>query len=171
MSIIIDGYNLAFARRQPANQYDPHECEEARAWVIDMLTRYKMLTGARIVLVFDGGRKGAQMPRFQRMGGIDVIFSEVDIEADDEIRGLIANDPNPKNHRLVTSDRAVRHFARRHGVPLVESSDFIQEMEDLLSSREGPPADEPMSKYHPDQENTDGWIEAFGGEVEDDDRA
>ena len=166
MALIIDGYNLAFARRQPASEYDPHECEEARAWVIDMLTRYKALTGRRVVLIFDGGRKGAHMPRFQHMNGLTLIFSELDIEADDEIRAFIANDPNPKNLRLVTSDRAVRQFARRYGVTLVESNDFIEEMEQLLNTGEDPHDDEPMSKYHPDQEDVDAWIDAFGGEVE-----
>ena len=167
MSLIVDGYNLAFAHQQPADAYDPHACEEARAWVIDMLARYKALTGGRVVLMLDGGRKGAHMPRFQHMNGLDIIYSELDIEADDEIRNLIANDPNPKNHRLVTSDRAVRSFAKRYGVPLVESSDFIQEMEALFSEHEGPQKDEPMCKYHPEQEDVDAWIEAFGGEAED----
>lgn len=162
MPIFVDGYNLIFAASRSLPGFDIQRTEAARDSLIDLLVKYKSLHADRIMVFFDGGPEAAHLPRRTMVKGLDVLFSEVGVDADEDIKNAVSHDDNPHGIRVVTSDNAIRAFVERCGASVVDSAEFLRSLQETLKEHDLPP-DEPIEKYEGGSGGeTDYWLKMFG---------
>lgn len=149
---MIDGYNLAFAW-EPVRRAMLIDRQRGREVLIDRLARYKRSAGCSITVVFDGrdlpGGQGLQVNR-----GIKVIYAKKPASADDEIYRMVSTCKNRGSLTVVSSDRQVAGFARRHGASAMGAGEFVE--------RATARAKEYSEK--PDKIDIAEWVEYFGVE-------
>ncbi len=162
MTLFIDGYNLIFAASRRMAGFDIEHTEAARDKLLELLVKFKAVRPDRIVVFFDGGPEAAHLPRRQMLRGLDIVFSDVQSDADTDIKNAVSHDDNPRAVRVVSSDAAIRNFVRRYGTLVTESEEFLRELEEAL--RESAlPQDEPIEKYQGGGDaEADFWLKAFG---------
>lgn len=148
LRIVIDGYNLLGARG--------FEClsdiEEARERLIEELSIYKKLRGAKVTAVFDGTRSGRLTRGREMKAGVEVIFSKDGEEADCVIMELAGK--AGRGLTIVSSDRELAGFAKSRGAIVVSSGDFaalleVALYESLKGIRPGDEEDGPHPKKGP----------------------
>ena len=167
MRIFIDGYNLIFEASKRMGGFDMRNTEAAREKLLRMLAKYKSLREDRFLVFFDGSQESAHLPRRQFMRGMDVLFSDPDSDADTDIKYTVSHDGNPRDIRVVTSDRAIQTFVTQYGSQVTESRDFLDEIDHALS-RNALPSDEPIEKYEGGSEDeTNYWLKVFGGDEDE----
>ena len=115
---IIDGNNLI------GKIPDLHGLDKKvlRAKLAFILERYFYNKKVKVSLHFDGFAN-AQI----RARGLKIIYSENRI-ADDKIRDEISYAKNPKLITLVSSDNALRDFAKKNSCTIISSEEFNREM-------------------------------------------
>ena len=162
MTIFLDGYNVIFAASHRMGGFDSGDIEAARDKLLRMLAKFKAVRPDNIVVFFDGGQEAAHLPRRQFVRGIDVLFSGVDSDADSDIKNAVSHDDNPANIHVVTSDTGIRKFVKRYGAQVTYAHEFLDEMDEALTSS-SVPKDEPIEKYEgSSQEEVDFWMGVFG---------
>lgn len=163
MLIFVDGYNLIFAASRKLEGFDIERTESARDRLLSLLAKFKSVRTDRITVFFDGGPEAAHLPRRQMVRGMDVIFSDVDSDADTEIKNAVSHHAEPRTIRVITSDVAIRNFVKRYGATVTESRDFLQELDTTLK-QSALPTNEPMEKYEgAGGDDRDYWLKIFGG--------
>jgi len=115
---IIDGNNL-IGKIPELHGLDK---QELRAKLAFILERYFYNKKVKVSLHFDGF-VNAQI----RARGLKIIYSENRI-ADDKIRDEISHAKNPKLITLVSSDNALRDFAKKNSCTIINSEEFNREM-------------------------------------------
>lgn len=130
-SLIIDGYNLAFAWKEVRPVLVKNQ-QKGRERLLDLLRRYKKATGQEITVVFDGPRESSQ-PRTQTVQGIKTAYSSFPKTADDDIRKMVQACSDKGRLLVVSSDNQVSGFARRRNVETMGSGSFAQKAEELLA--------------------------------------
>lgn len=164
MPIFVDGYNVIFAASRVMPGFDIVRTEAARDHLLDLLQKYKSLHKERIMVFFDGGPEAAHLPRRMLSRGLDVLFSNPGVDADEDIKYTVAHDDNPRGIRVITSDNAIRVFVERCGASVTDSAEFLRSVQESLKEHDLPP-DEPMEKYEGGTGGeTDYWMKVFGGE-------
>lgn len=130
-NIVIDGYNLI---RQSAylSALESISLEEGRKGLLRLLSAYKRAKGHSVTVVFDGWRSDNFGQSRDRIGGVNVIYSERGEKADDVIKRIA--DKMRGKVVVVTSDRGIASFAERRGVAVVTSPEFE------IKVRDGSPA-------------------------------
>ena len=162
MTLFVDGYNLAFRAG-----FDRKQTEAAREKVLSLLAKFKSLRSERVVVFFDGGPEAAHLPRFQRLRGMEIFFSEAHSDADSDIKAAVSHESDPRAVRVITSDAAIRRFVEHYGATVTDSGTFLQEVQDVLKES-ALPEDEPIEKYEGGaNEDADYWMKVFGDEDED----
>jgi len=127
--IIVDGYNMIYNWPELKALSD-EKMELAREKLIDRLSSYAAYTGNEVKLVFDGhlvkGSKGSR----QRIDGIEVIFTQSGITADEAIEKMIqkAN----KETYVVTGDEIEQWVIFGRGAWRVTPKEFCKELMDTL---------------------------------------
>lgn len=120
MNIIIDAYNLIkqiFMKDRVS--------DKERQWVIARLSEYALRKKHSIYLVFDAGPY--ERPTVERRGEIVKVFSGRNETADDVIKSYIEEQVlNPM--LIVSTDRQITNFAKRHQTPTIDSLDFYKLM-------------------------------------------
>jgi predicted RNA-binding protein with PIN domain len=152
-SLIIDGYNLAFAW----NEVRPillENSQKGREQLLQLLSRYKRATSQDLIVVFDGSGDNSHS-RQQKAQGVRVIFSRLPKTADDEIRKLVQNFPHKGSLLLVTSDREVAGFAKRRNIAVTGSGAFAKQVEEVMRAQE-------KEEVKPETGNLDEWLKLFG---------
>ena len=120
----------------------------------------------RIVRSSTAGRRRRTCPRFQRVRGMEIFFSDARSDADTDIKTAVSHDAEPRSVRVITSDGAIRRFVERYGATVTDSGAFLQEVRDALAN--SLPEDEPIEKYEGAAgEDADYWMRVFGDEEED----
>lgn len=149
---LIDGYNLAFAW-EPVRRAMLLDKQRGREALIDLLARYKKAAGCGLTVVFDGldfpGGEGQQVIR-----GIKVFYAKRSASADDEIYRLVSASKSPGSLTVVSSDRQVAGFARRHGAAAMGSGEFAGK----ATARAGEGSEKPETA------DVEEWAEYFGAE-------
>lgn len=162
MKIIIDGYNLIFCHLHQAE--DHRQLKETREQLISLLSHYNTHQGHQITVVFDGD-KNNQWPQSQIINStIQIHFSPADSDADTLITKLVKQDPNPRDLRVVTSDRSLRKILHQAGAKLIYSGEFFKELKEYLHSIKNTSSiKDPPEKFSgiPDHE-VDKWMKIFG---------
>lgn len=131
-TIIIDGYNLAFAsgKIRPALL---KEKKEGRELLLDILAGYKKTFGYDITVIFDGAEGREQ--KTDRVRGIKVIYSKPPQNADRVIKERAAVLKKTKALTVVTSDRELAHYVKGRQVEVIGSGAFLDRMDQELNRR------------------------------------
>ncbi|MDQ7797415.1 MAG: NYN domain-containing protein [Candidatus Edwardsbacteria bacterium] len=151
-TIIIDGYNLAFA----SGKIRPvllKEKKEGRALLLDILAGYKKALGYDITVIFDGAE--GKEHKTDRVRGIKVVYSRPPQNADRVIKDQAAILKKTKALTVVTSDRELAHHVKGRQVEVIGSGQFLQRMEGELSRRGA-------DKERPGRIDVKEWLEYFG---------
>jgi len=161
LALIVDGYNVIFAMVRHPLRYDSGECERLRTGLLERLERYRTLTGEEITVVFDGGPGGAHLARLQHFGGLTVIFSDPESDADAEIKRLVRESTGARELRVVTDDRRIAAGVRRFGAKISSTDDLLRKM-GRAEKRQGVEAEQAEPSYRPADYEVDDWVAAFG---------
>jgi len=166
--LFIDGHNVIGAAAHFMPELDLNRNEESRDRLIGLLARYRMVKHDRILLFFDGGYGAAHLPRRSMERGVDILYSEADSDADSDIKNMVSHDGNPRAIRVVTSDIAIQRFVRRYGARVIDSGEFMRELQQTLEES-SVPHDEPIEKYEgaSSQDEIDYWLNVFGEQKEE----
>jgi predicted RNA-binding protein with PIN domain len=169
MPLIVDGYNVIFAGRHPL-RYESGECERLRTELLERLEHYRNLTGEEITVVFDGGPSGAHLARHQWFGGLEVVFSDAEGDADEEIKRLVRESTGARDLRVVTDDRELAQGVRRLRARVSATGELLGKM-GRAEKRADAHADDadPACKFTgPAPHEVDDWVDLFG-EVDEED--
>ncbi len=151
-TIIVDGYNLAFA----SNAIRPElikEKQRGRRLLLELLAGYKKAFGHDIMVVFDGAEGKEQ--KADRERGIRIIYSKPPQNADRVIKDRAALLKKTQAVTVVTSDRELANHVRGRQVEVVGSGEFLKRMEGQLARRgEG--------QEKPGRVDVKQWMEFFG---------
>lgn len=128
-TIVIDGYNVIYAIPVLREKILKHGPQKAREGIIELCRKYKSVRKdiSRIYIVFDGKRQDEESGTSDR-GGIRVIFSQGEKEADDVIIELIKEGANAKSFIVISSDNYVRNNSRVYGARLMSPAAFRNEL-------------------------------------------
>jgi predicted RNA-binding protein with PIN domain len=127
--LLIDGYNLIRGAPSFAGQ-EAISLEAGRKALIHALGEYARDTGAKITLFFDGDGNLNLPISSQPIPEVKVIFSRPPQIADDLINEVVQAKHGAKRLRVITSDREIRNFAKRHKIRSTASHTFADEMEE-----------------------------------------
>jgi predicted RNA-binding protein with PIN domain len=115
VTYIVDGNNVM------AQRVGWHKDKAgARRRLIHELEQFASVTGEPVVVVFDGPPDPAY-PEGTTVGGVLVLNSGRESDADTRIRELIAPAPEPDALTVVTSDRRLADDIRRMGALVIRS--------------------------------------------------
>jgi predicted RNA-binding protein with PIN domain len=151
-TIIIDGYNLAFA----SGKIRPvllKEKKEGRVLLLDILAGYKKAFGYDITVIFDGAV--GKEHKTDRVRGIKVVYSRPPQNADRVIKDKAAILKKTKALTVVTSDRELAHHVKGRQVEVIGSGSFLEKMEREMTSRGA-------DKEKPGRIDVKEWMEYFG---------
>jgi len=116
---LVDGYNVTMTA------WPELSAAEQRGALERAAERLQVLTGARLVLVFDGDSAGGTAVRSAVGSAVRVRFTDASTEADDRILEMIDECPSGPVV-VVSSDRRVRDGARARGANVVGAPEFVQ---------------------------------------------
>lgn len=153
---LIDGYNLAHAWNQVRPKLLASK-EAGRSQLLELLARYKKNSGAGITVVFDSRLSTAGSA--ERRSGIEVVFAGKAGSADEEIYRRLESAKDRGSLTVVSSDRQVAGFARRHGAQAMGAGGFISLVERSLN-RGG------TGDQKPPPGDVDEWLKIFGRDGE-----
>lgn len=122
MIIMIDGYNMLKA------DYEEATPQTRDQFVVD-LSRYARKRNHTIKVIFDGGLV-AHSQR-EMLNGVEVIFVGYKCSADDFIKEFIVSH-STQNYIVVTSDKELADFVRRHSVFTISVQTFSPYFFDAL---------------------------------------
>lgn len=165
MPYLIDGHNL-IARLPDISLDDPND--EAR--LVNKLRSFVAGGGKKCTVVFDGGIPGGQSTLSNN--SVKVTFAAAEhSNADVIIKRRIQRTRDAKFWTVVTSDRDVLNFARRHGLKCMSSGDFARLL--LPAESHGGGASDPGEEIDPKvpDDELDDWLNLLGGDDEDEDDA
>ena len=151
-SLIIDGYNLAFAWKEVRPVLLQNQ-QKGRERMLDLLRRYKKATGQEVLVVFDGPKESSQSRR-QTIQGIKTAYSAFPKTADDDIRKMVQACPDKGRLLVISSDNQVSGFARRRNVETMGSAAFAQKAEQVLAGSS-------QTDEKPQQADVADWLKFF----------
>jgi len=150
---LIDGYNLAFAW-EPVRREILRDKQRGRERLVGMLARFKKAAGCGITVVFDG-REGPGADRGGTVQGIRIFYARKPVTADEEIYRMVTGSRDRGRLTVVSSDRQVAGFARRHKASAMGAGEFIEKAERALA-RTGEKSEKPETV------DTGEWARYFG---------
>jgi len=118
--LLVDGYNVT------KTGYGEQTLEVQRGRLLTGLGALASRTGAEVTVVFDGA--GQDAPRTQAVSaprGVRLIFSPVDVIADDVLRELVGAEPPGRPLVVVSNDREITDDVRRLGARAVASQALL----------------------------------------------
>ena len=129
MRIVIDGYNLMYAKGLMDRTFGPEGLHKARQrFLSDLAAAFGPMELAGIVVVFDAAHPPPNRPRSAVYRGITVLFAVDDENADERIEKLIAAHSTPKTLTVVSSDARVRQAAERRRARAVSADAFLADL-------------------------------------------
>jgi hypothetical protein len=164
--LLVDGYNLMHAVGLFQRRYGPGEFAKWRNRFLHYLSQH--LTPRereRTTVVFDAPATGKSGPQRVESHGLQVIYAQTDLDADDVLEELVAGHSAPRQVLLVSSDHRLQKAVRRRRGKSIDSEDFalrLEEREEQPNRRKRPGL--PRCKYtglHSPAELA-AWLEIFG---------
>lgn len=132
MRLLIDGYNLLFARGRSTRSQRLVSVSAARKALLDLLVRYKAATGHSVAVFFDGTPHQFGFRRRERVGGVDIIFSYPDTTADEALMNHLEVAQPRTDVQVVTSDNSLKRFAKRMGAKVMDCAQFMRHLRRVL---------------------------------------
>lgn len=162
MLIIIDGYNLIFTVPELEKYVEVKRVEAVRNYVVSLLSEYRREKTYKIVIVFDGTYSESALPRKQMITGISVIYSNIGVTADTEIKEITKNSQNPNDICIVTYDNEIKRYVKKRGCQIVDPKAFYKEVLDCLNKNKKHESDEPEKKLTgPSEQDVKYWTNIF----------
>ena len=148
MILLVDAFNLIYKFPELEERMYRGELVEARRGLLERLIRLRSIWKKPIELhvFFDGKKKSGDETRRETVNDIQTYFG-CDMSADHLIKEFIKRSPSPGHLTVVTSDKDVLFFAKKHRCLSRTSEDFAA----WFASVVAPPADpEPEKSAAPD---------------------
>lgn len=174
---IIDGYNLMHAAGLVRGKLIGKQLEGARLRLLKRLA-HQMTKEQRAAttVVFDAKTVLVVSSREELIEGIRVLFPEPGHEADELIEEMIAQDPQPRKLRIVSSDRRLHRAARERMAASINSDRFLDELDERRAAPDQearPPSSRPSvpipkenprsgADTTPPTGDVDYWMKEFG---------
>jgi len=129
MAYLIDGNNLL-------GRLAAHELRDraGRDGLVVRLLAFQRVTRTRIQLVFDGRPADEQILVLVN-AKFTIRYPDQGQSADDVIKDIIERQTDKRRFFVVSSDRDIRDFARKHGVLSITSDDFAGQLKAALKER------------------------------------
>ncbi len=131
MNYLIDGFNLIYKFPELEELMYENRLVEARQGLLGRLKEYQRITGARMIVVFDGKKEKALELKSERVGTIDVYYS-IEYSADYLIKEFIKKDSNPRSTTVVTSDKDIIFFVNRFKAKVKTSEEFSAHINETI---------------------------------------
>lgn len=160
--VIIDGNNLLHAMHDHAPI--PHV---ARETMVKIIERWARTHDDVVTLVFDGPTPRGGLAKQMASDRMDVQFS-APVTADDVIVRLIHDARHPDTLRIVSSDTAIRHEARRRRCRDTTVLSFIEELFPPTRKQKPATVAPPEKPKHVAPEEALDWLDTFGLSDDDD---
>lgn len=126
--LIVDGYNCIHTS-SPLKEMMRESLELSRLHLMDVLAEHRVLTGRRIILVFDAHHMDQSGTR-ERYKGIEVIYTAKEESADERIERLVKAWIHPSRYiYVVTSDYLEQRIVFGEGALRISSREFWLQME------------------------------------------
>jgi predicted RNA-binding protein with PIN domain len=159
--ILIDGYNLI--KTVPVfNEIIEDGLKNARRNLEATLTIYSKDNNISVCVFYDGGTNSYRSQQ-QNSGLLETFYSKRPEKADDMIMDVIASSHGARWLRVVTSDREIQHFAKRHKISFVGSEEFAEELERPLKPpttiKEKSREEDPY--WCPEKGEIEEWLDVF----------
>ncbi|HEX6293182.1 MAG TPA: NYN domain-containing protein [Herpetosiphonaceae bacterium] len=156
MHYIIDGHNL-IGQCRTIRLTDPDD--EAR--LVDYLHRWVLRHHRhRITVVFDGGVYGH--PQALEPPGIRAVFARSPQDADERLIRLIDRVTEPRQYRVVTSDRSVATVAHARQIEVIRAERFAAQLEQPTSPARSRRPQRPRPEPKLSKAEVDRWLKEFG---------
>jgi predicted RNA-binding protein with PIN domain len=167
VTLVVDGYNVIHAVPELARQLD-HSLEAAREALVRLCQAYRMRRGdiTQLYVVFDGDEAYAQGPQARR-GGVTVLFTGRQEEADERILSLIRADRTRSRLLIVSNDTYVFNNARAHGARVMPVAEFSAQLRPARVCRHAELTDKAALSSHEARQITEAYrqhLEKGGGE-------
>ena len=164
--LLIDGYNLMHAVGLFQRRYGPGEFARWRNRFLHYLSQH--LTERereRSTVVFDAPSSGQGRSQTTESHGLQVIYAQSDLEADDVLEELIAQHSAPRQVLLVSSDHRLQKAVRRRRGKSIDSEDFAlrlerREEQEPRPKKPGLPRCKFTGLHSPSE--LEAWLEVFG---------
>ncbi len=136
MWLIVDGYNVLRSNGRTASLRGS-DFQAERERFIENLGRYRGQRRDKVTVVFDGFNADTDFPAVKRQGGVEVIYSRRGQTADEVIKQMVEQDPNPRDIMVVSSDREISDFVKSLGASVTGARSLADRLE-LLNNEENP---------------------------------
>lgn len=123
MAYLIDGMNLTYKFPDLEGLIYDGELNRARSLLLERLSEFQNIKKATVRIVFDGKKKVSDSTRSEKVGPIQVYYSQ-DLSADHLIKEFIKKDPNPPMSTVITSDKEILFFVKRFRSKTMTSEEF-----------------------------------------------
>ena len=121
LHIVIDGYNL-IRQSSKFSIIEQQDIQTGRDALVDALVEYKKVKHYAITIVFDGAGAPLDMPRKDRIKGINLRFSGMGETADMVIKRIAAREK--QKLLVVTSDNDILSYAESMGAAIIRAPEF-----------------------------------------------
>jgi uncharacterized protein len=173
MRILIDGYNLMYARGLMEPRLAPERFRKLRRrFLNDLAGALDPVDAHQTTVVFDASAPPDDLPAETTFKGLLVEFAVSDENADARIEWLIAHHPAPKSLTVVSSDHRIRQAAARRKAQALTAEEFLDQLESRAKREhaESPPAPsaEDLARMHGlSRREAEFWEEAFSDLADD----
>ena len=135
VTIILDGYNVIHAVPELERQLD-RSLEAAREALMSLCRTYRTRRGdvERLYVVFDGDHAYARGPQADR-GGVTVLFTQRQEEADERILSLIRAEGGRSRFVVVSNDTYVSNNARALRAQVISVQEFYGQTQPSRTTR------------------------------------
>ena len=125
--IVVDGYNIIFAWPE-LKELAKRNLDSARDSLLEILGNYQGFTGCKMVVVFDAYKVKGAVRKSEKIGNIDVVYTEQDETADSYIEKLTNKVGKDYYVQVATSDNLEQQVILGHGAHRISAKGFHDEI-------------------------------------------
>ena len=157
MILLVDAFNLIYKFPELEEDMARGELEQAMRGLLARLAEFRKAYTAHksrqlvVHVFFDGKRKRGDETRRLKQDGLDLYFSH-DLSADHLIMEFIGRHATPGDLTIVSTDKKIREFARKHRCQRRTSEEFA---EWLLETIQPAPEDDDDGSAKPESVSED----------------
>jgi len=155
MIVLIDGHNL-IGRMPDIQLSDPDD----EAKLLARLRVYQVRTGHQLEVFFDPGLS-YRSPDRQSLPGLTVYWLAPGQQADSMITRRMLQHPNSRELLVVTADRALQKVAREQGAQVIDSGQFVRELQAPPRRRNRRPRRQVVCEPPLSEDETKYWMAVF----------
>ena len=161
MTLLIDAFNLIYKFPELEEHMYRGELVEARRGLLQRLLRLRAGWKKPIELhvFFDGKKKSGDETRRETVNEIHTYFS-CDLSADHLIKEYVKRAASPGHLTVVTSDKDILYFAKRHRCQSKTSEEFALWFDSVVAPAADPGPEKAESPELSPGE-VDGWMRLF----------